>query len=72
MDRHDCQNWLLAFLEDGPRPVRECQMRALEAGFTMSQLEWAKLASVVATRTPVGWTWEIRKPSFKPSPGASF
>lgn len=59
-ERDDAADWLQAFLADGPRPAREVEHEAREAGYSLATLRRAKAAIGVLSRKPDfdgPWEW---------------
>jgi len=61
--RRACEEWLRAFLADGPQPAKDAEKAAKDAGFTPSTLRRARERVVdVAKRTFNGpWEWILRR-----------
>jgi len=58
-ERDDAAGWLGAHLADGPRPAREVEHEAREAGIALATLRRAKAAIGVRSRKPAfGGPWE--------------
>lgn len=45
--RQACEEWLRGYLADGPKPVKECEQAAMEAGFNRGLLERARGALAI-------------------------
>jgi putative DNA primase/helicase len=62
----DAKAWLSALLADGPKPAREVDREAREAGHSMGTVRRAKVALKVESRKPAwGGAWSGRSPPAK-------
>jgi hypothetical protein len=65
-ERDDAADWLRDLLADGPRPTREVEAEAKEAGYSGATLRRAKAAAGVIARKRAfgeGWEWVLPVPA---------
>jgi len=70
-ERDDAADWLRAILADGPRPAREVEREADEAGISRATLRRAKAAIGVQSRKPDfdgSWKWTLPIQDAHPAP----
>jgi putative DNA primase/helicase len=63
--RRACEEWLRAYLADGPQPSRDVEKAAEAAGFSRNTLRRAREKVADTAKTggpgrPQGWTWLLR------------
>ena len=66
--RRACEEWLRSYLADGPRPAKDVEKGATEAGFTKATLRRARerVVDTVKTGRPgrtQQWEWLLRPPA---------
>lgn len=69
-ERDDAANWLADLLADGPRPARDVERDAREAGHAIATVRRAKAAIGVVSRKPAfggPWEWALPAPDKTPT-----
>lgn len=65
-ERDDAAEWLADLLAHGPRPARDVERDARDAGYSLATLRRAKAHIQVASRKPAfggPWEWTLREPA---------
>lgn len=65
-ERDDAAEWLADLLADGPRPARDVEREARDAGYSIATVRRAKAAIGVVSRKPAfggPWVWTLPAPA---------